>query len=157
MKLSTLAIAITFTVASVQAVAQNVVLKPTNDDFETQACYTAATEGYSEAKRFIRGNGVNFESFNVAVKCNGVTIKQFARQFADNQIDESAIELALVAKDTGDSAKACIEAIEIGETQARAKYSLEGEVILCNHREISEFVRIYDSENIVIRSITEDE
>lgn len=156
MKLSTLAIALTFTVASVQAVAQNVVLKATNDNLETQACYTAATEGYSAAKRLVRSNGVKFDTFNVAVKCNGVSIKQFAKQFADNKADENATELALVAKDSGEASRACVEALEIGEKQARAKYSLEGEVIFCNHREMSEFVRKYDSENIVIRSIAED-
>lgn len=155
MKLSTLAIALTFTLASVQTVAQNRVLKPTNNDLETQVCYTAATESYSAAKRLVRSNGVNFEQFNIGVKCNGVTIKQFANQFANNTVEET--ELALVAKNADNASRACVEAIQIGEKEALAKYNLEGELVFCNFREISDFVRKYDSENVVVRSIAEDE
>ncbi|MBO1256586.1 DUF3718 domain-containing protein [Alteromonas sp. 5E99-2] len=154
MKLPTLAIALTFTLVSVQAAAQDVVLKPTNDNLETKVCYTAATESYSAAKRLVRSNGLNFEQFNVGVKCNGVSIKQFANEFANNSSQETA--KALVAKNTDNASRACVEAIQIGEKEALAKYNLEGELVFCNFREISDFIRKYDSENVVIRDIAED-
>ncbi|MGK0502949.1 MAG: hypothetical protein ACJARF_001715, partial [Alteromonadaceae bacterium] len=63
MKLSTFAIALISSVASLNAFAQDVRLNPVNQNIETQACYTAATEGYRAAKRLIRDNGLNVESF----------------------------------------------------------------------------------------------
>ncbi|HBF70414.1 MAG TPA: DUF3718 domain-containing protein, partial [Alteromonas australica] len=41
MKLSTLALALTFSVISVSSFAKDVVLKPVNANIETQACLTA--------------------------------------------------------------------------------------------------------------------
>ena len=49
MKLSTFAIALISSVASLNAFAQDVRLNPVNQNIETQACYTAATEGYRAA------------------------------------------------------------------------------------------------------------
>ncbi len=40
MKLSTFAIALTLSVAATQSFAKDVVLKPINDNIETQACLT---------------------------------------------------------------------------------------------------------------------
>ena len=49
MKLSTFAIALTLSVAATQSFAKDVVLKPINDNIETQACLTAAEDGFGPA------------------------------------------------------------------------------------------------------------
>lgn len=157
MKLTTLAIALTCSVASLQAVAQNVVLKPVDENFETKVCYAAATKGYDAATKMIRASHQSVADFNSRVTCNGLTVKRFAKKYAQNDVDEDATVIALVAKDKDIASKACVEALEIGEAAARAKYSLEGERILCNFKEMSQFVRQYDKENIVVRSIADDE
>ncbi len=54
MKLSTFAIALTLSVAATQSFAKDIVLKPLNDNIETQACLTAAKEGFGPALRLIR-------------------------------------------------------------------------------------------------------
>ena len=156
MKMSTIAIALTLTVASVQAMAQNVTLKPVDDNFETQTCYTAATLGYNAAKKFVRSNGLNFTEFKTAVTCNGLNIKEFAQLYADTPETEVPSTITIVAKDAEIASKACVEAIEIGEAEARAKYNLQGQKIFCNHREMSEFVRKYNADNVVVREIAED-
>lgn len=156
MKFSTFAIAITFSVASLQAVAQNVILKPVDEKFETQVCYLAATEGYAEAKQLIRSRNESVSEFAASVTCNGDRLKAFAHKYANNKITEDAVTVELVAKDSDIASQACVEAISIGEEDARAKYSLEGEQILCNYKEMSEFVRKYDTENVVVRVITEE-
>lgn len=156
MKLTTFAIALTFSVASLQAVAQNVVLKPVNDNFETQVCYTAATEGYAKAKQLIRSEHLSALEFTASLSCNGETLKAFAKKYANNEVSDNPTTIKLIAKDTDDASKACVEAVTIGEASARAKYNLEGEKIFCNYKEMSEFVRRYDSERVAVRAVTEE-
>lgn len=153
MKMSTFAIALTFTIASVQAMAQNVTLKPVDTNFETEACYTAATLGYDAAKKLVRSNGLNFTEFKTSVSCNGEDIKSFAQRYASAPVPAT---ITIVAKDADIASKACVEAIQIGEAKARAKYNLEGETIICNHRDMSEFVKKYNAEKVVIQEIAED-
>lgn len=155
MKLSTVAVALTLTVASVQAMAGSVTFKQANANFETQACYTAATEGYSAARKLVKSNGYDFAEFKATVTCNGESLRSFAKQFANTPSAETK-SITIVAKNTDIASKACVEAIKIGETQARAKYSLQGETIFCNRKEMSEFVRKYNDNNVVVRDIAED-
>ena len=155
MKLSTAAIALTLTVASVQAMAGSVTFKQVNANFETQACYTAATEGYSAARKLVKSNGYDFAEFKATLTCNGETLRNFAKQFEDAPASE-AKSIAIVAKNTDIASKACVEAIKIGENKALAKYKLQGEVIYCNNKTMSQFVRKYNDNNVVVRDIAED-
>jgi hypothetical protein len=156
MKLTTFAIALSFSVASLQAVAQNVVLKPVNDNFETQVCYTAATEGYAKAKQLIRSTHSSALEFTASISCNGEPLKVFAKKYANNVISDNPTTIKLIAKDSDDVSKACVEAVTIGEASARAKFNLEGEKIFCNYKEMGEFVRKYDSERVSVRAVTEE-
>ena len=64
MKLSTFAIALTLSVAATQSFAKDIALKPINDNIETQACLTAAKDGFGPALRIIRSKGFNAEEFS---------------------------------------------------------------------------------------------
>ena len=128
MKLSTFAIALTLSVASVQAFAQNVILNPVNDSLETQVCYTAATESLTAAKKLARSNGVKFSKLNASVSCNGLSISEFAKTYANNVVTEDAITIKLVAA-------------------AGSEYL---------SREMSAFIDQFDSENSQRSSLAED-
>jgi len=155
MKLSTIAIAFTFSVISAQSFAQNVRFNPINENVETQACYTAATEGYEAAKRLIRENGFFEQSFAASLRCNDVSLRTFAELYSNNEVTKSAKTIALVAKNEDVASQACVDALSIGKEEALAKYGLEGETIICNRKEIADFVRTYRSESVVIRSASE--
>lgn len=155
MKLSTFAIAITLSVASLQAVAQNVVLKPVSDNFETQVCYTAATEGYNAAKRLARREHVNFAEIRTSVSCNGISIKEFAELYEINDQDSATTTVALVAKNSNVESQACLAAIDLGETAAKAKYGLEGETVFCNYEEMATFAKKYRNDSTVIQALAD--
>ena len=154
MKLSTFAIALISSVASLNAFAQDVRLNPVNQNIETQACYTAATEGYRAAKRLIRDNGLNVESFSASLLCNDVSLRKFADLYSDKTTNETK-GIALVAKNEDIASKACLDAVSIGTEKALAKHGLEGETIICNHKEMSAFVRSYNAETVVVRPFSE--
>ncbi|MDC8832002.1 DUF3718 domain-containing protein [Alteromonas gilva] len=151
MKLSTLAITFTLALTSAQAFAQKVVFKPVSDNLETQACLTAANDGYFAARKLIRKSGLDFVTFSATVSCNGVSLKKFANLYADNS-DAVASSFALVAKDQDVATQACLDALSIGETQALAKYNLEGETIFCNSKSMTNFVRRYNAQNVVVKA-----
>lgn len=155
MKLSTFAIALTFSVVAAQASAKDVRLQPVNNNVETQACLTAATEGYGPALRFIRNSGFNAEEFSASVRCNGESLRTFAYMYRNNDVTENAKNVALVAKNEDAASQACVEALSIGQDAALAKYGLEGENIICNFKNISDFVRQYSAENVVVRTAAE--
>ncbi|WP_338518320.1 DUF3718 domain-containing protein [Alteromonas gracilis] len=155
MKLSTFAIALTLSVAATQPFAKDVRLKPVNNNIETQACLTAAEEGFGPALRFIRNSGFNAEEFSASVRCNGESLRTFAYMYKNNQVTENAKTVALVAKNQDAASQACLEALTIGKDAALVKYGLEGENIICNHQNISDFVRQYSAENVIVRSNAE--
>jgi len=51
--------------------------------------------------------------------------------------------------------QACLEALSVGKEAALAKFGLEGENIICNHKTMSDFVREYSAENVVVRTAAE--
>ena len=155
MKLSTLALALTFSVISVSSFAKDVVLKPVNANIETQACLTAATEGFGPALRFIRKNGFDAETFSATVRCNGESLRTFAHMYRNNKVSSNAKTVALVAKNENVASKACLAAIKVGARQALAQYNLEGENIICNNKQIADFAREYTAQDVVVRNLSE--
>ena len=155
MKLSTLALALTFTVAATQSFAKDVVLKPANANIETKACLTAANEGYGPALRFIRKSGFDADEFSASVRCNGESLRSFAHMYNNTTAKASVKTVALVAKNEDTASKACLAAISVGADQALAQYQLEGENIICNNKQISDFAREYRTDNVVVRSFSE--
>ncbi|MDO6566409.1 DUF3718 domain-containing protein [Alteromonas sp. 1_MG-2023] len=154
MKLSTFAIALISSVASLHAFAQDVRLNPVNQNIETQACYTAATEGYTAAKRLIRENGLNVESFSASLLCNDVSLRKFADLYSNKTAPE-AKAITLVAKNEDIASQACLDAVSIGTEKALVKHGLVGETIICNHKEMSAFARAYSTESVVVRPLSE--
>ena len=155
MKLSSIAIAFTLSVVSNYSFAQDVRLNPVNQNIETQACYTAATEGYNSAIKLIRNNGLNTKAFGATIMCNGVSLRKFADLYSSNSASESQKTITLIAKNENAASRACIDALSIGQEKALAKYGLEGETIMCNRKQLSDFIREYKSEKVVVRSFTE--
>ena len=155
MKLSTFAIALTLSVAATQSFAKDVVLKPINDNIETQACLTAAEDGFGPALRLIRSKGFNAEEFSASVRCNCESLRTFAYMYKNNKATENAKTVALVAKNQDVASQACLEALSVGKEAALAKFGLEGENIICNHKTMSDFVREYSAENVVVRTAAE--
>lgn len=155
MKLSTLALALTFTVAATQSFAKDIVFKPANANIETKACLTAANEGYAPALRFIRKSGFNADEFSASVRCNGESLRTFAHMFRNTEANTESKTITLVAKNEDTASKACLAAITVGANKALAQYQLKGENIICNHKQISDFAREYRTNNVVVRSISE--
>ena len=75
--------------------------------------------------------------------------------YRNNKATENAKTVALVAKNKDVASQACLEALSVGKDAALAKFGLEGENIICNHKEMSDFVREYSTENVVVRTAAE--
>ncbi|MBU2979298.1 DUF3718 domain-containing protein [Alteromonas sp. C1M14] len=156
MKLSTFALALTLSVSSVQAFAQNVILKPVNDNLETQACLTAAQEGFTAARKLVRQQGVAFSEFAASVSCNGMSLRAFSDQYSSHTVTAHSSVIALVAKDEDAASQACIDATRMGADKALEKHNLQGEAIICNHRDITAFARQYQTDNVIVRAAAEE-
>jgi hypothetical protein len=155
MKLSTFAISLLFSVAATQSFAKDVRLQPVDENIETTACLTAANEGYQAALRLVRANNIDSEQFSASVRCNGESLRTFAYMYRNNQASDNAKKVALVAKNKNAASQACLEALTIGKDEALTKYGLKGENVICNSKDISDFVRTYKSQNVEIRTADE--
>jgi hypothetical protein len=159
MKLSTsiLALAVIIPVTSFASVseANNIVLKPINDKVETQACYVAATQGIKAAKSFLQAEDYSFSVFNTAVTCNGIRITDFADKYTVKSNDGSeAVEkqlskVKLVAMDNKES-QLCVDAVLLGEREARLKNDAINEVVYCNSQTLGRFARSYRNKNVTL-------
>ncbi len=105
--------------------------------------------------RLIRSKGFNAEEFSASVRCNGESLRTFAYMYKNNKATENAKTVALVAKNQDVASQACLEALSVGKEAALAKFGLEGENIICNHKTMSDFVREYSVENVVVRTAAE--
>ena len=105
--------------------------------------------------RLIRSKGFNAEEFSASVRCNGESLRTFAYMYKNNKASDNAKTVALVAKNKDVASQACLEALSVGKEAALAKFDLEGENIICNHKAISDFVREYKAENVVVRTAAE--
>ena len=126
-----------------------------DQNIETKACLTAANEGYQPALRLVRANGFDADEFSASVRCNGESLRTFAYMFRNNQVTENAKRVALVAKNNNAASQACLDALTIGKDAALTKYGLKGENIICNHKNIADFVRSYKSQNVEVRTADE--
>ncbi|WP_395344672.1 DUF3718 domain-containing protein [Ningiella sp. W23] len=138
---------------SINANANNIVLKTVNNTTETQACYVAATQGIDAAKSFIRANGDSFASFRATVSCNGLSITQFAKKFAEKadteEVAPTFTQVKLVAMDN-DAAQICVDAVVLGEKEARAKHGIKTETVYCNRKSLSRFARSFSNKDVTL-------
>jgi hypothetical protein len=154
MKLLTIAITLSISAASLSSMASNVVFKPTNQTVETQACYVAATEGLRASRALINKNDIDFDLFSLTVSCNGDSLRTFAKQYQPQTSKKVEVEnepsITLVAKNT--ESMVCIDALVMGEQQARKKHNTGEDGIICNNKNIETFVRQYQNENFLVRN-----
>ena len=156
MKKLTLAVAATLAVLSSSAFAKNVVLKPVNQNIETQACYVAATEGLAATRTLLFKNNLSYASFARTVTCNDMSLAKFAKTYQqqDEAKSDTVKQIALVAKNSNTASQLCLDAVVIGEDAARAKHDIYGSV-LCNRQELSLFVSKFADQEVELL-ISED-
>ncbi len=134
--------------------AKNVVFKPADENVETQICYLAASEGLKSAKSFMRKQSISFGGFTRAVSCNGLSLSRFADKYQKIASGEAKLKtdatIVLVANNS--ESMVCIDALTIGEKQAREKHKAGNSGILCNDKNIKSFMRQYKSQNFVVRN-----
>ena len=166
MKMKLLSLGLTFALSaiSLSSTAKTITFKAVDDTLATQACYLAAKEGLSAARALVKKEKVNFNTFKLDVSCNDMSLTKFAKKYqakitAENTLEssvksivESKPTLTLVAKNNSPASMICIDALVIGEQQAREKYGIKYESIICNNAEIKSFVRKYQTQNFIVRN-----
>lgn len=154
MKLSTLAIALTLAACTGSAFAKEVVFKPILENFETQVCLTAATEGLNASKALILENEQRYSTFTSSLTCNGLSLASFANKYTqvEEQAPKNTKPVTLIAKNTNIASKVCLDALVMGETKARQKHNITKDHISCNNQNISRFVRRYSNETVIVRN-----
>lgn len=156
MKISTIAITVALTLSSLSSMASNVVFKPINESFATKACHVAATEGMGAAKKLVLAENIDFYAFKSSVKCNNITMTQFANKYAEKttaeSIQVSKPVITLVAKTDTIASQVCLDSLVIGENEARKKYNMLNDTIICNNKQLKTFVRKYKKQNVVVRN-----
>lgn len=153
MKFSTLVLSAGLTFVSLNAAALNLKFEKTGSDLETQACFTAATQGIKAAKKLVRAEGVNYIELSSTLLCNGMQIKDFANKYAKLQAKNDAAKtvkvVALSAMDRTIESQLCLDAVTMGEKQARAKYQMRNATIKCNGQEIGQFLKSLENIKVV--------
>lgn len=148
--------------ASLNAQTKDIVLKPLNDKVETHACYIAATKGLETALSFIESNAPAIMSHEPPVICNGIKIADFAKKYAADALTQKAntrddsrlVKLVAVNDEVSDgendASKLCIDAVLLGEVEARKKHSALGEPVFCNQKPLRQFVRSFANKNVML-------
>jgi hypothetical protein len=144
--------------ASLNAQTKDVVLKPINDKVETHACYIAATKGLETALGFIQSNEPSIMSHEPPIICNGMNIIDFANKYANHALGQEAdivddskmVKLVAVNDEVNDASKLCVDAVLLGEIEARKKYSALGEPVFCNEKTLRQFVRSFANKNVML-------
>ena len=158
MNRSILALSASLALISSNLVAKEVVLKPLNQNLETQACFVAANESISAAKALIAQNEVNFNTFSERLTCNGMRIERFANKYGKQEqaggITALPKKVALVAENSDSASHLCIDALTIGENAARTKHQIFGPV-MCNGKNLPRFINSYQNRDVEIRNSAE--
>lgn len=154
MKLLTIALTLTLSATSLSSMANKIVFKPVNQKLATQACVLAATEGLNAAKVLVKKERVNFNRFKLAVSCNGLPLTDFADKYQPKIVQESDVaskpSITLVAKDT--TSMVCLDALLVGEEQARIEHNVGNDSITCNSKNLKTFIRHYEKQNFIVRN-----
>lgn len=157
MKIRTLTAFTVITAAAsfaVSAETQDIQFKPVNQTLETQVCVTAATEGLSAARKLVLENDINFRTYSKSVTCNGESITEFANLYFESESKSSDVieqrVVAVRAKNNDVESQLCLDALIIGEEQARQKHDLNGVPVMCNNKPLSIFVRNFEKQNVTV-------
>lgn len=154
MNFSTLALSAGLTLVSLNAFSvNNIEFHKANNDIETKACYTAATEGLKAAKKLVRASRINYIELSSTLKCNGMSIRDFASKYATlgetSQTAKNVKVIAVSAMDRKVESKLCVDAVTMGERAARVKYKMRDDHIECNGQDITHFLKSLDDMKVV--------
>ncbi|MDT0593393.1 DUF3718 domain-containing protein [Glaciecola petra] len=134
------------------AETQEFKFKAVDQNLETQVCLKAATEGLASAKQLVSENDINFSFFNKTVTCNGESLKSFANLYYKSAVDVNEPKVVAVrAKNANVESQLCLDALIIGEEQARQKHDLQGVEVTCNDKPLSIFVRKFERQNLTVK------
>lgn len=154
MKILTIALTLTLSATSLSSMANKIVFKPVNNNIETQACVLAATEGLEAAKVMVKKERDNFNRFKLAVSCNGLSLTDFADKYQPQLAQQASLAskptITLVAKNT--TSMVCLDALLVGEEQARIEHNVGEDSITCNSKNIKTFIRKYQDQNFIVRN-----
>jgi len=151
LKLSTALVLSTLAFTSSSVFANTVVFEKQTENFETQACYTAATQGIDVAKELLKNNNVGYNSFKKQTTCNGMTIDKFSAKYFNSTSDSNQVLsiVALTAVNQTPESQLCVDAATMGEKLARKKHDLKSASIKCNGKNIATFLKGLKNHKVV--------
>ena len=154
MNLPKIALSALLTIFAINASASDSAFQKSNNNVETEVCYTAAKQGLGAAKRAIKTKGLNYRTFQTSVMCNGLSLPQFASKFATlrskgiEQKDTVTV-VSISALDRSVESQLCLDAGTLGERAARTKHNLKSADVQCNGKSISNFLKSFRNKKIV--------
>ncbi len=143
MKLSTVWVLGALAFTSSNVFAKTVVFEKKAENFETQACYTAATQGMDAAEALFSNSQLNFTTGKNLISCNGMSLVDFSAKYYHNSSTSEQVLpiIELTAVSQTPETQLCVDAALIGEKEARVKHDLEGASIKCNGQSLSTFLK----------------
>jgi hypothetical protein len=153
MKLSTLTITATLTLACASSFANEVVFRATDNNLATQTCIIAATDGLEAVRTLVESKDLDYQLYKNSVSCNDMSLRNFAKSFAKQDVIDASSQnketevVKLVASTPNKESQLCLDAVMIGESRARARHNIDGPVI-CNDQYISSFVRNFRNKEV---------
>lgn len=147
-----LSIALLTTLFAANASAKNVHLRPADNSFETQICYTAATEGLSAARTMIRNSDENYARFTDRLLCNGKSLVRTAKMYNQKQEvapQEQVVKVKFVTDEAPES-QVCLDAVVMGVGAALEKHGLVQSSIICNGRNIESFAKKFEGRTVAL-------
>jgi hypothetical protein len=129
-----------------------VQIRPADSTFETEVCYTAATQGLTEARALIIESGEHYSSFVKALKCNGHSLVRTAKMFRNQSELATTQETAKVkfVTDEAPESQVCLDAIVMGVDAALEKHSLVRSSIICNGSSIETFAKRFSGRTVAL-------
>ena len=120
-----------------QAASSNIQFVPHNASLETNLCVFAAQNGFDAALVEAKRQGKNtFSATNT--KCNGESIKSFAKSFEATPIVTAAPkEVVIIAGNLSEESQLCLKAINEGIEAVGHKASS----LTCNGQSVKSFVK----------------
>lgn len=117
----------------------------------TDLCVSAATVGYFETKKIARRTASFNEAEFITTKCNGLSIRQFAKKYteiANTPVTEEAtqtVSYKFKTLDDSEESQICAVAAKDGMKQAINLGGLSAKLITCNGMRIESFARRFSN------------
>ena len=109
-----------------------------NDAKESDVCVVAATEGYSAARKFAS----HTELSNRTLTCNGLSLKAFAKKYAQPEPTsaKTTVQYVLKALNDNSATQTCIDAATKGIGSLK---SADAQGVVCNGMSIARFAKAF--------------